>query len=60
MQAQPSRYLPREFITVQQNMQALLASGLIASGKGQVQVRTCTFPASKSSPQFECTSGILV
>ena len=38
LQAQPSRYLPREFITVQQNMQGLLASGLIGSGQGQVQV----------------------
>ncbi|PRW33141.1 Ribosomal RNA small subunit methyltransferase B isoform A [Chlorella sorokiniana] len=36
--AQPSHYLPREFITVQNNMQALLSSGLISSGKGQVQV----------------------
>ncbi len=44
-QAQPSRYLPREFITVQQNMQGLLASGLIGSGQGQVQVSQCMGPA---------------
>ena len=38
-QAQPSRYLPAEFITVSGGLQALLASGMLKRGEAQVQVR---------------------
>lgn len=39
VQAEPSRYLPSEYVTVDTGLQSLLREGLVQRGEAQVQVR---------------------
>ncbi|KAL4439840.1 hypothetical protein ABPG75_002841 [Micractinium tetrahymenae] len=49
--ARPSRFLPQEFIVVEEGMQALLASGLVQRGEAQVQDEAAGLVVALLDPQ---------
>lgn len=51
--AEPSRFLPDEFLRVNAGMQQLIAGGLLADGQCQVQMRLKIGTLSVSSPFLE-------
>ncbi|KAL4423617.1 hypothetical protein ABPG77_009204 [Micractinium sp. CCAP 211/92] len=51
VKARPSKFLPDEFIVVEQGMQALLASGLVQDGEAQVQDEAAGLVVALLDPQ---------